>query len=161
VSDPNRTYEVIFTRKPKSLFSRLIRWHQKTPYSHVAIKYGSEYYGYDLIFEANWKGVRAINYDLWKKEKNEILKSHSYTVDKGHFRSKLQRSFIHLGAPYSFSTILKLGFGVEFKGDGMSSFICSEIAAIFASEEIPKLDKERDKITPQDLYDAIEDQRSN
>jgi uncharacterized protein YycO len=145
--------ELIFSYKPYNFGSWLIRQHQEAPYSHTCIRFFSNYMEMELIYEANHSGVRILPYSTWQKESNVVTAIARFEVSEEMFRRKLQRAFYRLEKPYGVSTLL----GILMKGelniglDGDRSFICSECAYDFLQEELPKLGKPKDLITPRDL----------
>jgi hypothetical protein len=148
-------YKLIFSCREGNPLSWLIRKKQNTPYSHVAILFGKEFFGHDLVLEANYKGVIISAFDVWKNNKNTIIKEKEYIVDKGLMETKLKRTFEHMGEPYGAATLIGIALGTNHGKDGDNSWICSEIAYIFAEEEIGKIDKPQDWITPKDIFDAV------
>lgn len=138
----NKTTIIIATSAPKKfkLGAAIIKWWQKTDFSHVLIIKD------DIVYQASHGYVNATHIDVFLEE-NIIF--NSYTVDE----STVDFEFIkrQLGKHYGYKQLINIAsrylFGIRlFKRDGNSRFICSE----FVGKAL-KLDWITDETTPLEI----------
>lgn len=135
--------------------AELIKWYQKTEYSHVFIIYG------DFIFQASHGMVNIWHIDNFLKENRIIDK---IKVEK----NKVDTSFMtkELGKPYGYSQIMEIAlryvfvmklkiissnrFRKIFKDNGDLKHVCSEYLG-----KVLKLSWANDDTTPKDIIEHL------
>ena len=140
------------------VWSWLIRWYLKTPYSHVFIKFYSENIERELIYESVGKqGVRFINKSNWEK-KSKLVKEYKIEINDDNYKKILQWCIDNSGEEYALyqnigvviSDILKLNKNPAKKGMN-----CSEAIYYILKLEGYKIDKEPNLITPKDIDELL------
>jgi uncharacterized protein YycO len=134
--------EVIF-----STTSSLVSWYLRswfgmnTPFSHVCLKIHSDYYQRTIIYEANGKGIRAEEYNLWK-ERNQIVFRFPINVSKDRKYKMIQYCIDNLGKEYGQDTIWfhildnKFGIPTKLGFDGNKKMMCSEFVYEICKDEM-------------------------
>ena len=157
--------------KPKSkwkIFSAIIRFFQKTPYSHSYIKMQSDNLGLTYIYQANGSGLNFCNLEIFNK-KNIVIKEFIFDeskIDREIYKKVFIYCMANAGKSYSFKQILYIFksiimrfFGCKCdkkKINGDSGYICSELVAYILEIIGYRLNKEYDYVTPKDLYIFLE-----
>ena len=158
-----KIYIGLSSPKKFKIGSALIKWGERTPYSHVYIRRKSNRIG-EYIYQASGAGgVNFMGIDIFLHE-NEIIEEYEFEVQD---IIPLLRFFIsNAGRKYSFKQIWvltkiiffqdKLGIKYNPKEDeidGNDKFICSELGAIILTQfiGIPDIPQAQDLITPKKL----------
>lgn len=144
-----------FTTAPRQGFvSNIIRWVQKTPFSHVAIGLNIGSLDRNIVYEAIGKGVVCQEYSNWLEE-NKIIAEFAIEYDVEEYKRVQQKCIDQLGKPYGFRNLLAIALGRTQVIDDGKSFICSELAYMATKNQLPELYKNQDVVTPKDLYEAL------
>lgn len=153
--------------KPKKWkpFAWLIMIGYGIPYDHVYVKFHSDKYDRDLIYQASKTLVNFMGTEIFKEE-NFIIDEFSISISDEQKIKMMKFAIDNSGKPYG----IKQAFGMAivriaemfgkyiknpFKDEG-KTYVCSELAAYileeFAGKSIPK---DIDDITPKDLYEYL------
>lgn len=150
------TITIGFSRPRRRFFpimAYLVRWYQKTPYSHVYMSFYSESINRTLIYEAVGEGVRFVSPKIWANHAEEV-KSYTIQVKRCNAVTLLQYCVDHAGEDYGFmqnvgvlvSKWFKLRSNPWPKGKN-----CSEAMAELLKAEGYVLPKEPNLMTPKDI----------
>jgi len=157
---------VIGFSKPKNRVfpfgSWLIRAYEKTPFSHVYLKFHSETLNRTLVYEAVGGGVRFIGNKAWENHAEEVS---SFTLDikQCNYITLLQYCVDHAGMEYGFAQnlgvvvcdLLKLEKNPFKKGKN-----CSEVVGEILKLEGIHISKDTNLLTPKDIYEALHEIKS-
>lgn len=119
-------------------FSTVIRLVQRTPYSHVRLRWTSKS-GEPLIYEASGSEVRLIGALAAPKHPVEIIYSFPIKVSQEEY-SKMIRLFRYAGVKYGIWQAIGMGLAnlVGSRknpwGSGKKTQVCSKLAGLFLSE---------------------------
>ncbi len=113
---------IIATSTPKKwkIFAELIKWYQKTPYSHVFILHDS------LVYQASHTSVNCWYVDVFN-DANNVISTYEIPdemVDLEYVKKQLGKGY---GAGQIFELAATVITGIKFKGNGDKKFICSEL----------------------------------
>lgn len=142
------------------IFSWLIMLAQKNNFSHSYIRFNSEEFGNDIIFQASGLAINFMGTELFNKK--EIIVKEFFIEISDETYNKLLRSFIDLiGQPYSLLQIFNSAIYIVCKKAPFDKFIvgwdCSKlVASILKSELGFNITEDLDVITPKDLYEYLE-----
>lgn len=139
------------------ILSRLIMWYMNTPYSHVYLKFTTSR-GKTLIYEAVGTGVRFVGYNIWKAHASTVYEK-EIEVSKELYTKVMDFCMDNAGKEYSVSQnlgifladILKLKSN-PFPDNGTN---CSEIIAEILKEVGIEVKKDKNLITPLDIYKSL------
>lgn len=126
--------------KPKKfrIFAELIKLVFATPYDHVYLKFNSNFFSRDLIYQAsklmvNFMGLKTFH------EENEIIREFEVDLTDDQMKALIQFSIDNACKPYGISEALGLGYvrlaeicGRKVKnpfGGGTDNYVCSVLAA--------------------------------
>jgi hypothetical protein len=147
-----------FSRRAGNLLSGTIQLLDGTNYSHVYMRVESKYGEY--VYQASGVAVNFTNIDTFR-EHNQVVEEYEFEVQE-EGKTKLLTFFIkYAGKSYSLRSLFELaailicsrvGIKAKFNGDGSSTFICSELGALFC-EEVLGIDitEDEDFVTPKSL----------
>lgn len=148
-----------FSRPKKwKLFSAVVKWYLKTPYSHVYMKFYSKSLDRWIVYEAVGNGVRFIGQKLFD-ETVDIIKEFEIDISDEKQKELLVWCVDNSGVKYGclqligifIANILKLKRN-PFK----SGKICSElIAEAIENAEIYKFKKDLNLVTPKEIYNLL------
>lgn len=150
-----------------AVLSKLIRWAQGTPFSHVYVRFDSESLHRTFIYQASGSKVNFENIALFNSH-SIVVKEFELDVSEETYTRVLQFAIDNVGKPYSVKQLIgmawgclkqKLGFSVEnpFK-DRTDAFVCSEIGADvleIAGKQVPE---DKDSLGPKEVYKLLEEQ---
>ena len=154
---------VVFSdRKEKALLTELIKWEEKTNYSHVSIMFEDSY-----IYEAVYPYFRRIHVNEWLKY-NAIIKTITFDVPLFDYNNAHAKAMSLLGTKYSFAQLGLIYIENSFKrvlcpiGDKFESIklnnnrrlICTESDLVILKEIGLKYKGSRDTISLND-FDSI------
>jgi hypothetical protein len=143
--------------KPKNrmlpIGSYLIRLFQKTPYSHVYLKFHSANLDRELIYEAVGGGVRFVGQKVWESHAEEV-KSYSIDITPENKKILLQYCVDNAGVEYGtiqnlgifISSVLGLKKNLSEKGKN-----CSEVVGEILKLEGRIIKKDSNLLTPKDI----------
>lgn len=148
-----------FSRPKKwKLFSAVVKWYLKTPYSHVYMKFYSKSLDRWIVYEAVGNGVRFIGQKLFD-ETVDIIKEFEIDISDEKQKELLVWCVDNSGVKYGclqligifIANILKLKRN-PFK----SGKICSElIAEAIENAGIYKFKKDLNLVTPKEIYNLL------
>lgn len=145
------------SKKPCAIGSKLIRWYMKTPYSHVYLKFKSTSLNRTLIYEAVGSGVRFIGESKWKEHAEEV-QAFDIQINNDKYLELLQYCVDNAGAEYGFMQNIGIVLAGLFKEKfnrftkGMN---CSENTYNIADLLGIEIGKDKNIVTPKDLYDKV------
>lgn len=154
--------------KKFKLGAAIIKWGEKTPYSHVYIRRVSKNIG-EYVYQATAAGgVNFMGIDIFNNH-NEIFEEYEFEVQD---MSNVLRFFIsNAGKEYSIKQILILSkiilihdkLGIKYNSsqsniNGDKEFICSELGAIILKDflGVSEIPEAQDLITPKKLKPILQ-----
>lgn len=147
-----------FSRPKKfAILSWLIRVVLKTEYSHVYVKFHSDTYDRNIIYQASGLQVNFVGEKLFD-EKEIIVKEFEFDVSDDTYTKMMIFAIDKAGYPYSVKQLFDIaGYMLTKKvllsEDGRNAYICSELASQMIKEDLKiPIDKDLDLITPKDVY---------
>jgi hypothetical protein len=151
-----------FSEHNGNFLSKIICFVLGTKYSHVYIRRQSKYGEY--VYQASGLQVNFMNIATFLSS-NTIIEEYEFNLTPEQNAKALQFGIKYAGRPYNLKALfqisamlicVRLGRKVNFKGDGDSSFICSELGEAFC-KEVLELDipVDQDFISPKDLEPYI------
>jgi len=151
------------TRFP--IFSWLIMLIQKTPYSHVYLKYDNKFTGMTMYYQASHTLVNSMCENVFLSQE-EIIKEFTFNVSDDAFKTWIMFADQNAGKPYGIKEILGLflvelalliGLKIDnpFKEAG-ETWICDQlIAAGLQQCNNIKLLIPLNNMTPKDMYELV------
>lgn len=149
-----KTITVGFSKPSKwKPFSWLIMKAYNIPFSHVYVKFTSDKYQRDLIYQASGAMVNFMGTIIWNSH-NQIVEEFPVNISDENYYKLMQFCIDNAGKPYSIKDVVGLGIVrlAELLGkkinnplsDGDSGYVCCELAAYilkdFAGMELEDLD---------------------
>ena len=145
-------------------FSRLIRWAENTPYSHVYIRRNSSRIG-EYVYQASGTAVNFMGITNFLK-KAEVIEEFELQISQEDLSGLLKDMIKFAGSPYSIKQVLKLSkyillnkIGIKTKlkhVDGEETWICSEIAGWILKKHLHlNIEGVLDMLTPKGLRDQL------
>lgn len=149
-------------------FSRPKEWHvlsalimavERTDYSHVYVRWHSDKYGRDLIYQASGLKVNFVGLDLFMSM-NTIVDEFDFDVSDETYVKMVQFCIDNAGKPYGGKQLVgmgikKLGFENPFR-DGKQTYVCSELGAYIVREFISEgIGTDLDDIDPLALHEYL------
>lgn len=143
------------------IISWLIRLFENTPYSHVYIRWNSDYLERSIIYQASGSSV---NFEEGRNfiKKNEILTEFELLVSEDIEKNIKQKAMDLCNISYGIKQISGLLLVKLFKlfnkniqnpfSDGSATYVCSELVADLLIVTDFESDKSLDNITPKDIY---------
>jgi hypothetical protein len=165
-----KTMSVVFSKStsPYGVFSWLIMWAEKTPYSHVSIRIMDEETQLPVYYQASHTMVNCMGEPEWLSQE-QIIYKFDYQVDDSIQKSVKAFSIGKLGVGYGVLSVFGLAcvqimkcFGKTinnpFKEVG-ATYVCSQfVAALLENANVPALEQiDLDNVTPADLYNIVKD----
>lgn len=158
-----RVISIEFT-KPRSklaLGSQLIRLWQRTPYSHVRIRYRNAY-DQSIIFEARGNGIRFVGPIAASFQDVIVCKEYTILANEDEFRLLEAICFQYAGLKYGVLQILGIGlaniFGLSKNpfSDGRYSQVCSElVGTILETVFYMHIGKDLDMAGPKEIDEFL------
>lgn len=137
--------------------SWLIRLYEKTPYSHVYVRFYSESINRTLIYEAVGGGVRFVSLAKWEDHAQEVA-SYTLEVKKCNAVSLLQYCVDHAGVEYGFMQNIGIVIADIFnlkRNPFRKGKNCSEAIGELLRTEGYRLPKEPNLLTPKDIEQIL------
>lgn len=163
----NQTNITLGFSRPKKwkLFAQIIMFTYGIPYDHVYIRYRSDKFDRDLIYQASSIMVNFMGEILFEEE-NVIVKEFKFQISDDERTEMIRYAIDNAGKPYGILSAIGLGivrlaeiFGKKIKnpfGDGNKTYICCELGSYvleqYAHINIPF---DLDTISPKDLYEFL------
>lgn len=163
----NKTILVGLSRPKKwKAFAQLIMAGYGIPYDHVYVKFHSDKYDRDLIYQASKTMVNFVGSDMFLSN-NLSIYEFEVEIPDDKVVAMMQFMIDNAGKPYGIKQCFGMAivrvceiFGKYIENpfkDGGKTYVCSEIGAYileqFAGAVIPK---DIDDITPKDLYNYFQ-----
>ena len=147
------------------IFSWLIMLVQKTPYSHVYLKYEDVYLGQTMYYQASHTLVNYMSEPIFLSQET-VIKEFTFNVSDAAFLSSLQFAANQAGKPYGVLEICGLAlvnfallFGIKMNNpfkDAGATWICDQLqAALLETCENVKLPMPLNDMTPKDMYNLV------
>lgn len=146
-------------------FARLIMIAYKITYDHVYVKFHSNTYLRDIIYQASKMMVNFVGTSVFESE-NIIVKEFSIQISDENYVALMQFAIDNAGKPYSLKEILGLGlvqlcslFGKIIENpfkEGTNEYVCSILASYILenyTKEGPRIDFQ--DVNPKFLYDFL------
>lgn len=147
------------------IFSWLIMLVQKTPYSHVYIKYQDDYLGQPMYFQASHTLVNSMSESVFLAQET-VIQEFTFNVSDASFKSTLLNAANQAGKPYGVMEILglslveiALALGIKMQNpakDAGTTWVCDQLVAYLLSLcENVKLPMPLNDMTPKDVYNLV------
>lgn len=157
---------IIGFSKPKKfkLFSWIIRKIQKTPFSHVYIRFYSSKYERWLVYQASATSVNFIEFKRFS-DINEIIKEFEIPASETAKNNVVQKAIDLVGAPYGVKQVIGIGIVELLKDFNIhienplaenNAWVCSEVVAEVLKELNMDLQIDLNKVTPKDIFLFLE-----
>lgn len=161
------TITIGFSRPKKfKPFAWLIMKGYGINYDHVYIKFHSDKYNRDIIYQASQTMVNFMSNVIFLSD-NEVVNEYSMDITADKKTEMIQFAMDNAGIPYGKLQAFGLAivrifevFGKKINnpfGDGIKTFVCCKLAAYilenFAGDVI---DEPLNNITPKDLYSYMQ-----
>ena len=128
----------------KLLFSRLLRWAERRPYSHVYIRYKHPITNQDLILHASGSSIHTLTLENFRDlHHNIIVKEYEIEVSEDKVKDMMSFMFSQSGTPYGniqlfgMAAVKFMAFlGKSIKNplsDKKATMVCSEFCAYILS----------------------------
>lgn len=150
---------------PRPIFSWLIMWALKTPYSHVYLKYQDDYLDRTVYYQASHTLVNYMTPPTFLGQEI-VIEEFVFNVSDDNFKAIRQFAFDQAGKPYGTMQIVglawvlicaKLGFKVRnpFRGAG-TTWICDQlIMGILDECDNIDLPEDVNDMDPLDAYNLV------
>lgn len=147
------------------IFSWLIILTQKTPYSHVYVKYNDPDLNRVMYYQASHTVVNYMSEAVFLAQET-VVQEFTFSVSDESFIAMEQFAADNAGKPYGTLEIIGLGvvqlaslFNIKMHNplrEAGSTWICDQlIAAMLAACNNVKLPMPLDDMTPQDVYAMV------
>jgi hypothetical protein len=147
------------------IFSWLIMLVQKTPYSHVYLKYQDEFLGQTMYFQASHSLVNSMSAPVFLAQET-VYKEFTFNVSDASFLAALQFAANQAGKPYGVLEICGLAiadfallFGIKIQNpfkDAGQTWICDQLqAALLSTCENVQLPMPLNDMMPKDVYNLV------
>jgi hypothetical protein len=146
-------------------FAKLIMVLYSIPYDHVYIKFHSNSYDRDIIYQASKNFINFMGNIVFNSE-NEIIKEFKVEISDDSYKGLMQFAIDNAGKPYSLKEALGLGivricslFGKKIQNpfkEGTSEYVCSVLAGYILKDYCNvELGEDFENIDPKYLYDLL------
>jgi hypothetical protein len=159
------TDKIIFGfSKPKKFkpFALLIMLGYGIPYSHVYIKFHSDKYNRDLIYQASHSMVNFMGTEIFYRD-NIVIEEFEIEISDNKKSEMITFAIDNVGKAYGVKQAFGMAIvriseliGIKISNpfsDGNQTYVCSELGAYilehFSGRDIPE---KLDDVTPKDLY---------
>ena len=155
---------IVFSKRSGfNLFSSLIMFGLKTPFSHCSVRMTDGDTGQVVYYQASGLEVNCVS-EAQFLSKEVIIAESEYTVSDAVYKAGKTFAIAQLGKPYSILDIL--GFALQislgmigikisnpFKTNG-NEYVCSQFAAAYIDVS-NNVDLDVREMTPRALFDAL------
>lgn len=161
------TQIIIGFSKPKKLkvFAWAIMKGYRTPYSHVYIKFWSEKFQRNLIYQASHTMVNFMGNSIWNEE-NQVVREFNLDITEDNRTKMIQFAMDSVGKAYGIKNACGLAwvriceiFGKKVKNpfsDGGKTYVCCELVAHVIKEYASvDLHDDLDDINPKEIYEIL------
>ncbi len=149
-------------------YAWLIMKLYNTSYDHVYIKFYSESYQRELIYQASGIRVNFMSHEIFFND-NICIAEFDIGVSEEDKKKTIQFAIDNCGKPYGIKAAIGLGivricemFGKTIKNpldDGQKTYVCCELAAQILINIGYKFNKDVDNISPKDLNNFLVDNK--
>jgi hypothetical protein len=147
------------------IFSWAIMWAQRTPYSHVYLKYNDAYLGQIMYFQASHTLVNSMCEAVFLAQETPV-QEFTFNVSDASFLAAMQFAANQSGKPYGVLEICGLALveaasfvGIKIKNpfkDAGETWICDQLQAeLLKTCENVKLSMPLNQMTPKDMYNLV------
>ena len=146
---------------PFNLFSSVIKFLLKTPYSHAYIKFYDERIDRTLVYQASGLTVNLMNIETFNSDEN-VFKEYTIEIPEDIYYKSLTFCYDQLGKPYDMKMIVNIFFYILFsiklfRGDGTKAYVCSELVGyVLKMIGILPAEYNLDFYTPRDVFVTME-----
>lgn len=155
---------IIFSTHTKfNVFSSLIKWALKTPFSHCAVKMVDGDTGQVVYYQASGLAVNCVCEAEFLSVETVVYQKDVQVSDAAYVAGKTF-AITQLGKPYSISAILGFAWqliqaarGIKIsnpEANNGSQWVCSQLAAGYI-EACDNITLDVSDMTPKALYDAM------
>jgi hypothetical protein len=153
------------THKKFGIFPWLIKKVEKTPYSHVYLKFYSSKLDRDVIYQASGTKVNFVGTEIFNRD-SVVIEEFSIDISD-EVKTKTMRFCIdNAGIAYGMKQVLGIGivrffrlFNKEIKNpfsDGYKTEVCAELVGHILEDCLGnKLDIDLDTVGPKGIYDYV------
>ena len=138
--------------KKPSWISKIIKWWEKTPYSHTMVIIN------DTVYEAVKNGFLPMPLDEWLKEDKILMECdcvRKFNISNDKQEEILNKAETMVGTKYGTMTLLGCAlndlFGISWFADGRKTLICSESVYYLFEEFLPPINELPDFVSPKDI----------
>ena len=148
-----------------AIFSWLILLTQKTPYSHVYLRYHDDYLNQNMIYQASHTLVNYMSMPVFLGQE-DVIKEFTFHISEETFKAWMEFAANNAGKPYGVLEIVGLAF-VELASlfnvkitnpfkDAGQTWICDQlVAAGLETCNNIKLTMPLNDMRPQDVYQVV------
>lgn len=147
------------------IYSWLIMAAERTPFSHVYIKYTDSELQRDVIFQASHTLVNYMGSTVFDTEET-VVQEFAFTISDQTMTKIRQFAIDNAGKPYGFWSVIGLAYVqiLAFVGlkvvnplrDEGSTFVCSELVATILKDcTNVEITEDLDTVTPKDIYAIV------
>lgn len=147
------------------IFSWAIMAAQRTPYSHVYLKYQDEYLGQIMYYQASHTLVNSMSESVFLSQETPIYEF-TFNVSDESFLACMKFAANQSGKPYGVLEICGLAFveigsfvGIKITNpfkDAGQTWICSELIAELLNQcENINLPTDLNDMTPKEMYELV------
>jgi len=122
------------TPEKANIFSSLIKYFQKTKYSHIRLRWTNST-GREVIYEASGTEIKFLGTIAQKQRSNKILKTYKIELNRDEYRSLIDVCMELAGIKYGKNQVVGILLVNLFNlktnpfSDGRKSQVCSELVA--------------------------------
>lgn len=155
-------------RSKLSFISYVIRWLQGTPFSHVYVRFESDFLERTFIYQASGSKVNFENIYSFS-EHSVVVEEFDLSVAPAVYKKVLGFAIDTVGKPYSLKQLLGMAVVCIFKKlgrqirnpykDRKDAFICSEIGAYVLEESGQFIDYDKDSIGPKEIWNILKSRK--
>ena len=148
------------------IFSWLILLTQKTPYSHVYLKYQDEYLGQTMYYQASHTLVNSMSAPVFLAQET-VIQEFTFNVSDASFLAAMRFAANQAGKPYGgleicglalvqLASLVNIKIQNPVKDEG-TTFICDQLVAALLQEcEGVTLPTDINNLTPKDVYAIVQ-----
>jgi hypothetical protein len=147
------------------IFSWLIMAVQRTPYSHVYLKYQDDFLGQTMYYQASHTLVNSMSEPVFLSQETPVYEF-TFNISDDSFLKCMQFAANQAGKPYGVLEILGLGcvelalaVGIKIQNplrDAGTTWVCDQLQAqLLSTCENITLPMPLNNMTPKDMYNLV------